>query len=444
MDRVRPADLLVVLGGEAFEKWGTLVRRTAPASRGGEEWKEVWSRADAATVASYVDRDGYIRRALANVPRVTWPLVGGVRQAHLVVEPPRTSVAAQSEALGGINWGGTVRSSVTSNADSAPDGTTNADRLVEDGTASSTHYQPTTGKTITADAEIVWGVHAKPGPRTWFKLEVANGANLFRRYFNLATAAQGTASAAGSGTFLASGVEGPLADGSYFYWISGTVGGGLTAATGHLFLATGDGVDSYSGDGSSYATFWGAQFEAGARYPSSYMRVTGTSVTRAQDDAYVPFLRTPAPLTFYVRFREIGTGLEGASGMLFHVGSGTASATPRLQCYAEAANRWRFDHVQASTVLSQIAAGAPDPVYGDVMEVRCVLHQDGSVLISQAINEGTENSADQSGPLALPVAWAGERLYLGSRGGSTNPGLTQIRSLKVAGGVYSLAALRAA
>ncbi len=104
----------------------------------------------------------------------------------------------QSDVFG-TTWAPT-RATVTTNSVAAPDGTTTADTLNEDGTAATTHY---IGQSITvgsAAADFTLSVSIKAGTRSWVAIEITEsaGSHAVRVYLNLATGALGTLSSSGA------------------------------------------------------------------------------------------------------------------------------------------------------------------------------------------------------------------------------------------------------
>lgn len=192
-------------------------------------------------------------------------------------EPAVQNLFTQSETLGAGGLANQVRASAGSNADTAPDGTATADRLIEDSTAGNTHYALTSAYTLTA-ASYVFGTFAKAGTRT--KIELWNSTASKGKTFDLSA---GTMSV---GTLVA-GVPndaGMVKVGSYYYcWIAFTG----TAAAHTIGVALNNGTTTtYDGDGASYATLWGHQLHLGSG-PGSYIKSAGSATTRTADTASI-------------------------------------------------------------------------------------------------------------------------------------------------------------
>jgi hypothetical protein len=266
------------LGGVApYHYWDFINNRAlfAQADVGGVASTPGWSFARAST--------GYAETAAG----VLVPFASGeLRRTDkgMLVEGARTNLLLYSQELDNVYWS-KVRCSITANATAAPDGTLTADKIVEDGTASATHFpiSQSPGYTIVADSTFCISGFFKAGERSWVHLRGGDGTetNAFGKYFNLASGVVGSSTAAGAGALAASGIR-ALANGWYFCWVSGTVGGGITAARSMAKMGTADNTQSYSGDGASGLYCWGMQTEAAA-FPSSYIPTTTASVARAAD-----------------------------------------------------------------------------------------------------------------------------------------------------------------
>jgi hypothetical protein len=192
----------------------------------------------------------------------------------LLIEEARTNLFLYSEQFDNAYWLKTA-STVTANITASPDGTTNADKLVEN-TATAEHYveapvSVTTGTTYT------FVFYAKAGERN---VIAARGAAAFasdpRIRFTLT----------GSGTITVdsgtpTGTITPVGNG----WYRCSMTAVTNATTGAGFrLSLYNGAYSYTGDGTSGLFLYGAQLEAGA-FATSYIPTVASTVTRNADVA---------------------------------------------------------------------------------------------------------------------------------------------------------------
>jgi hypothetical protein len=136
---------------------------------------------------------------------------------------------------------------ITANSAVAPDGTTTADKLVEN-TAFGAH-QVFVSFTFAVNVAYSWSVYAKAAERSWIWVNAQDGSDN-RTWFDLANGAVGTNSAGNAASITSVG------NGWYRCSVSRT-----TAAASGFFaagLATADNTATYTGDGASGAFIWGA------------------------------------------------------------------------------------------------------------------------------------------------------------------------------------------
>lgn len=199
---------------------------------------------------------GGIRSFATGLPRIT--------DRGLLMEAAATNFWLHSEDFFDAAW---TKSGATiaANAGMAPDGATTADKLVEN-SANTQHFvsRATSGTKSMS-------VYAKAAGRTWLAFQ--HGSALV--YFNLSGAG-----AVGTSTADRAEIE---ALGNGWYRCTSVVN---TPAndTRVIYLASGNGVVSYLGDGASGVLLWGGQTEASA-YKSSSISTTSAAATRGADMA---------------------------------------------------------------------------------------------------------------------------------------------------------------
>jgi hypothetical protein len=197
-----------------------------------------------------------------NVPRLTYQNGGGGCPS-LLLEKQSTNELSYSEQFDNAAY---TKSnvSITANATTSPDGTQNADKLIEDNTNNGhVVFRDPSGSNKTLS------FYAKAAERTWVSVLSNNGNNTF---FNLGNGTLGTVAATSSATITAVG------DG----WYRCTVYNTHPTYGFSIYLATGNNVVEYTGNGTSGVYIWGAQLEDSS-YVTSYIPSTSSSATRVAD-----------------------------------------------------------------------------------------------------------------------------------------------------------------
>ena len=256
-----------------------------------------------ASSGTYVGSDGLLKTATTNEPRFDHnPLTGEC--LGLLVEEQRTNLLRQSENLG-TTWvaNGLLAfgSGSTLNAITAPDGATTAD-LITENTATAQHnvYQ-----TVTTTGQKTFSVFAKQGPGNRLlrlvDFNATNGAQA-ETYFNLSTGAV----VSGTGTIRA------FSNGWYCCSITTTT---TVTSNYYISISSGNGVFSYTGDGTSGIYVWGAQLEAGA-FPTGYIPTTASAATRSADVVDVLDAAIANGIrTLYLEFRSPASGTRGVASL---------------------------------------------------------------------------------------------------------------------------------
>jgi hypothetical protein len=263
----RTPGIRVVTSGDAIEVWGAQIEFRASAT--------------AHTPTTTQPITNYIPVLLEyenNTARRDHNPVTG-ESLGLLVEEQRTNLLTYSEAFDDAGWLKT-RSSITANTIVAPDGTLTGDKLVEDTTASSTHFvqrNTSLGGSVDSSAYTI-SVYAKAGERSRFRFrdlfQVAGGLTIFDLTIGTVVSGTGTITSVGNGWYRCS-----------IFPLKNT---NTTSALDISLVDSGTNA-SYTGDGFSGIYIWGAQLEAGgafsAAFPTSYIKTEASQVTRSADAA---------------------------------------------------------------------------------------------------------------------------------------------------------------
>jgi hypothetical protein len=157
-------------------------------------------------------------------------------------------------------------------------------------------------------------------------------------------------------------------------------------------LATGDGADTYTGNGTSGLFLWGAQLEAGA-FPTSYIPTTASAATRTADVVSI----TGTNLSSWYRQDE-GTWL-GQYAPIYNASATVPSGTPHLfQVYTAASQNNLYSIRGAGSTTNQETFGRNPTVgllfvnngvgFGVTGLLRKVAMSIDSAFISASTNNG--------------------------------------------------------
>jgi hypothetical protein len=191
----------------------------------------------------------------------------------LLIEEQRTNLLVRSEEFDAANWSKSG-STVTANATNSPDGTVDADKLVE--AATTAQHRTSQAVTVTSGAAYTYSIYAKAAERTSIWVRIIGAATFAGCIVDLTNGAitgiTGTSTATNVG------------NGWYRITVSGT--SDSTTATVYANLIDGAGANTYLGDGTSGLFIWGAQLEAGA-FATSYIPTVASQVTRTADQCSI-------------------------------------------------------------------------------------------------------------------------------------------------------------
>jgi hypothetical protein len=301
----------------------------------------------ATTTAPITNYIPALQTAAAGVARFEHNPITG-ESLGLLIEEQRTNLLTSSEEFN-TTWTAT-RSSVVANAIVAPDGTLTGDKLVEDTTASNTHFVTQT-QTATATT-TTFSCYAKAGERTQINLhsfESSTPSNPIVAIFNLSS---GTVVSTSGNTTSASIT--PVGNGWYRCVVTGTTA--LVATTWNIRPAVSGNV-TYTGDGYSGLYVWGAQLEAGA-FATSYIPTVASQVTRSADLATM----TGTNFSSWYRADEGTLYAEGGpvvnEGALFSVHDGTFNNfIAHIFRFGTASRTWTFASGVEQTNISNTVSG---------------------------------------------------------------------------------------
>ena len=227
---------------------------------------------------TFVGSDGYIQRAQTNVPRFTHDPVTR-RSLGMLLEASGQNLLLRSEEFQ-TAWT-TTRASVSSNVETAPNGTATADKLVEDNTANNTHTVVQASISFISGAAYTFSVYAKGAERQALRLNLPSAAftSNLNGQFNLDLQTIQTVSP-GVTTSIA-----PAGNGWYRVAITAAATATATASVTILLAISGQFSVNYTGDGSSGLFLSGAQINPGNL--TSYIPTTTAAVTRTADSAVI-------------------------------------------------------------------------------------------------------------------------------------------------------------
>jgi hypothetical protein len=229
-------------------------------------------------------------------PRLVYDPVTLASQG-ILVEEARTNLLLQSQTLDNASWT-KVSSTVTANAVTSPDGTTNADKIVSGAGVASCRVQQTV--TVAGATVYTFSAFAKAAEWGWVAIRVAEDAAA-SVWFDIATGTLGTAETGWSGATITS-------VGNGWYRVEARY---TTVGTSYTWrvIATNSNGNATTGDGTSGIYVWQAQLEAGTG-ASSPIPTTTAAVTRAADVAAVTGLAMSYPLSIVA---EAYRGLDKAT-----------------------------------------------------------------------------------------------------------------------------------
>jgi hypothetical protein len=204
-------------------------------------------------------------------------------------------------------------------------------------------------------------------------------------------------------------------------------GAGDVAATGSITVMQ---VDIYVNTAANYIGY------------SSPIPTNGASVTRNADNWQLPFAWPPQEMAFYLKYVEQSNGNAVAATRIFQVGK-VDNSNGKLVAYRPAQTAWRHS---ANDVTFVEALTGVTPAVGDIVELRCLIFQDGSVQVGIVVNGGVETVSARTAAKAFDPSYTDVIMHIGGLGGAAGlAGIQDFEAIKVIQGAgRSMADLRAA
>lgn len=296
--------------------------------------------------------------SVGDIPR-SWDAILG--QYGILCERAATNVCTRSQEFDNAAWTKN-QTTISANATTAPDGTSTADKIVEDAVTNE-HEVISATAAVTASQIYTASVYLKPAGRQQVELAMGFGSNGVRLEIDLVTKTVDVAASYGGGSYVSHSYT-DLANG----WVRlALTGRGDVADTSAVVavkvLQDMTGSQIYAGDGTSGLYVWGAQHEIG-RAATSYIPTTTAAATRARDevDALVssyPHNATEGTFIFWFRSgvsqQSIGTQVNAR---LFSINNNTSAERMYIQCLtASDPNVMSFNGFAGGSEVIQASSG---------------------------------------------------------------------------------------
>ena len=422
------SDLLFLAGGEAVSRHGTLVWRESAAQDNASTFTR--AHADAAAVPTYVGGSGRVVLTDANIPRVSW----NDGTPSLLVEKAHVNLH-QTDAVSSWTDNQTSGTTITSNV-SDPAGGTGA-YTITGATGGASRGRSAGINAFTGDGvkSAVFVVKEGTMPSSGNQMVGLqdDSATAWRLQLTITAWVDGKPTiTATTGTHLGSRYIGNG------YWALYGKTTSCTATNNHrVYAYSNESSVTCSGDCPTITVYRVNVYnDVVPRYS-----LVSQSGDPAAETFYADFVAPPQAMTVYAKFQDAGTLANSLQGIV-HIGGSGATTGARFQIVSPSATAYRVLHgngVDAS-VTADISSSAA--VWANVVELRGVLNADGSVLIGQSLDSGTETTNSTATTRSLASAWNDSRIYIGSRGTATQDvGVHQ--AVKVARGVKTMAEMRA-
>ena len=226
------------------------------------------------STATYIDEDGLIKTASANVPRFDYS--EGL-DPSLLLEPQSTNLITYSEDISNSSWSFI---NVDKNLIQLknPSGTLGVYEIASNSN-NTTHFIETTAYNATSGVDYTFSFFAKINGSNFVQVALSTGFSSLYQNFNLLDGTLGNGNLTSG---YSSSIE-PFDNGWYRISVKGnTISANARFLTVPILTDIASRNPSFSGDGSLGVYAWGFQKEQSS-FASSYIPTSGTTVTRLAD-----------------------------------------------------------------------------------------------------------------------------------------------------------------
>ena len=285
------------------------------------------------STGTFVGSNGLIQTAASGAARFDHDPVT-LASRGLLIEEGRTNQFVQSDNFASVSWP-IVNATLSSNVETAPDGSTTADKLiVNSGTTIGRVSQA-----FTLTGTYTMSVFAKAGEWGWVFISPLGPSGGV--WFNLSSGVVGTQN---------SGFVGSITSfGNGWYRCSVVFTGLGTSLTSRIVSTNADGVTS-TGNGTSGIFIWGAQLEAGA-FPTSYIPTTTSALARSADVCSITGASSTFGNTDGTLF-TIGGSLFISTTTNNNICSIDSGTTGQLRIFTRAAQAGRLSAMVSNVILT--------------------------------------------------------------------------------------------
>jgi hypothetical protein len=332
-----------------------------------------------ATTAFRTNASGILESVASGVPRLDYPALGGC--PALLVEPAATNLVLRSEEFDDAYWT-KGRTTTTANTSVSPDGTTTAETLTDDTTASATHRLFSSNVSVVSGTSYAASCFFKAGTSTRVEIILADsieaGIGITATVFDLST-----------GTVISG--SGRIENYGNGWFRCTNTGTSNFTGNGRVFIYLYNSANqrTYTGDATNTVFIWGAQIETGS-VATSYIPTTSATATRNADviskTGVSGFIgQTEGTLYAEVDLRNFNTG-----GSRSPIGISDGTTNNRIVFFITASNTIRALVTEANAAQADIESLAS--LSTGIVKMALAYAHDDFVLYVNGTQIGTDTS----------------------------------------------------